>query len=79
MDSPNLVGTVGVATLLAAFFMNLFGFVSARSAAYQILNATGAGLSCYASYMIGFVPFVVLEATWALVAIIALVKSPGEN
>lgn len=77
MDSsvtyPELVGSIGVFLLLVAFFLNLFGRLRHTAATYQVLNVLGAGLSCYASYLIGFFPFVVLEGTWSLVALVALV------
>ena len=69
------LGKIGVALLLVAFFMNLFGLMSADSRAYQAINAIGAGISCYASYLIGFAPFVVLEATWCAVAVVAMIRS----
>jgi hypothetical protein len=74
MTLSEWIGSVGVALLLAAFFLNLFGFLGRTSRAYQSMNAVGAGLSCYASYLIGFVPFVVLEGTWSLVALVALLR-----
>ena len=61
--------------LLVAFFLNLFGRIQHNARSYQLMNALGAGLSCYASYLIGFAPFVVLEGTWSLVAIFALVAN----
>jgi hypothetical protein len=69
-----ITGSIGVAILLGAFFLNLFGMIGAGSRAYQGLNAIGAAISCYASWMIGFAPFVVLEATWCAVALIALAR-----
>jgi len=68
-----LVGSVGVFLLLVAFFLNLFGRIRHTARTYQLMNAVGAGLSCYASYLIGFAPFVVLEGTWSVVAIVAMV------
>jgi hypothetical protein len=68
------VGAIGVAVLLAAFFLNLVGVLSRTSRLYHSMNALGAGLSCYASYLIGFVPFVVLEGTWSAVAFVALAR-----
>jgi hypothetical protein len=56
--------------------MNLFRLTSAESRGYQAINAIGAGISCYASYLIGFAPFVVLEATWCAVAIVAMFRKP---
>jgi hypothetical protein len=69
-----VVGTVGVALLLIAFFMNLFGMVTAESRTYQAMNVAGAGISCYASYLIGFVPFVVLEGVWCAAALAAMLR-----
>jgi hypothetical protein len=38
------------------------------------MNIAGAGLACWSSWMIAFVPFIVLEAVWCLVAVAALAK-----
>ena len=73
-EMPEVAGSIGVALLLIAFFLNLFGLISPDSRVYQSMNAVGAGISCYASYLIGFAPFVVLEATWCAVAILAMVR-----
>ena len=68
----NLIGTIGVALLLAAFVLNLLKRVSAEGYIYTLLNLPGAGLACYSSYLIDFLPFVVLEGVWALAAALAL-------
>jgi hypothetical protein len=39
------------------------------------LNILGAGISCYASFLIHYTPFIILEAVWCLVAVIALASS----
>ena len=75
MALSEVAGSLGVALLLIAFFMNLFGLMSSDSRLYQAINAIGAGTSCYASYLIGFAPFVVLEATWCAVAVIAMFRT----
>jgi hypothetical protein len=67
-----IVGSIGVFLLLVGFFMNLIGALGAGSSAYVGLNLTGAGLACYASWLLDFFPFVVLEGTWAMVAALAL-------
>jgi hypothetical protein len=54
--------------------MNLFGFVSTRSRVYLLLNVIGAGISCYASVLIEYMPFIVLEAIWCLVGMAGLFK-----
>ncbi len=71
---PELLGFVGVAILLVAFFLNLFGVSPAGSGRYLGLNLVGAALACISSYLIDFVPFVLLEGTWALVAACALTR-----
>jgi len=76
MDVMDWIGSVGVALLLGAFFANLVGWLHAQARPYQALNVLGAGLAAYASYGIGFMPFVVLEGTWCLVALISLVRQP---
>ena len=74
MSASEIVGSIGVALLLIAFFMNLFGMLDADSRAYQVMNAVGAAVSCYTSYLIGFAPFVVLEAIWCAAAIAAMLR-----
>ncbi len=78
MTLAEAIGSLGVALLLVAFALNLFGVLGRRSRAYQSINGLGAGLACYASWLIGFVPFVILEGVWALVAVSALVQAPPE-
>jgi hypothetical protein len=68
----NLIGTIGVALLLAAFLLNLIKRMSADGYAYSALNLLGAGLACYSSYLIDFLPFVVLEGVWAIAAAFVL-------
>jgi hypothetical protein len=69
-DSPAaLIGFVGVALLLAAFLANLLRFLRAEGHAYMGLNFVGAALACYSSWLIGFLPFVLLEGVWSLVAL----------
>ena len=69
-----LVGSLGVAILLAAFFANLRGWLEATSRTYQGLNALGAAVAAYASWGIGFMPFVVLEGIWFIVAFASLAR-----
>jgi hypothetical protein len=43
MSISEITGSVGVAILLGAFFLNLIGMIGTESRAYQVLNAIGAG------------------------------------
>jgi len=72
LSFPELVGFVGVALLLIAFFLNLLRALRADSLPYLGLNLVGAALACASSYLIAFPPFVLLEGTWAAVAAIAI-------
>ncbi len=74
METENIIGTVGVSLLLLAFFLNLFRIISVDNRLYTLLNLAGAGIACYASWLIGFMPFVILEGTWAAVALVALIR-----
>lgn len=74
---PEAIGFVGVTLLLIAFFLNLFRLLKAESVPYLALNLVGAGLACASSYLIDFLPFVLLEGTWAVVAGVALVRTVG--
>ena len=44
----------------------------------EVMNAVGAGVSCYASYLIGFAPFVVLEAVWCAAALAAMLRGRAQ-
>ncbi|MGH7340761.1 MAG: CBU_0592 family membrane protein, partial [Candidatus Rokuibacteriota bacterium] len=63
MSPETMIGSLGVALLLLAFFLNLVRALPTESYPYTALNFAGASLAGYASYLIGFVPFVVLEGT----------------
>ena len=74
VDFPTAVGFVGVILMLLAFLLNLAGRMTADSVLYLALNFVGACLAGWSSWMIHFMPFVLLEGTWALVAGIGLVR-----
>lgn len=69
-----LIGSIGVAILLVAFLLNLAKWLTQDSWAYLGLNVAGAALAAYSSYLISFVPFVVLEGTWTVVTAIAMAR-----
>lgn len=72
--NATVIGLIGVSLLLLAFFLNLFKFLRAESYLYLILNLVGGALACYSSYLINFMPFVLLEGTWAVVAAVGVVR-----
>ncbi len=76
MKVSDIIASIGVIILLIAFLLNLNKKMKAESAAYSLLNFIGAGLCCYASYMVKFYPFIILEGVWAVVALVSLFKVP---
>ena len=66
-SQATVIGFIGVALLLVAFLLNLFRYVRAEGFSYSLLNFVGAALAGYSSYLISFMPFVVLEGVWAAV------------
>lgn len=74
MTYTDWIGTFGVSILLAAFFLNLFNAISKEKPYYEILNLAGASVACYASVLLHYFPFIILEACWALVSVIGLIK-----
>lgn len=73
-NSNDWIGFIGVAMLLIAFLLNLSGKLDRSSIGYILLNLIGAGLACLASWMINYLPFVILEGTWTLVSLFALIN-----
>ena len=69
-----ILGSAGVALLLIAFLMNLLNRWKQESLPYILLNILGAALACASSIVIHFIPFVVLEGTWTIVSVIALIN-----
>jgi len=68
------IGFTGVAILLLAFLLNLLKKISSNSLPYILMNIIGAGLACLASWLIHYIHFVILEATWTAVSVFALVN-----
>ncbi len=70
----DILGTLGVSLLLIAFTLNLFGKLDHHSRIYQGLNAAGAGVLLVVSVMLDFMPFVVLEGIWMVIALLAMLR-----
>ena len=74
MTLAETLGSIGVGLLLVAFALISSGLLGRRDRLYLGLNLVGAGLAGYAAFLIGFLPFVVLEGTWAAVALVSLLR-----
>jgi hypothetical protein len=75
MSYTDIISTIGVSLILLAFFLNTFKYVSDNSNLYFILNIVGGAFACYGSVLLNSLPFIILEGTWSLVALIGLIKS----
>jgi hypothetical protein len=74
MNYIDWVGTLGVSMILTDFFCSTFKIISGQGKLFFILNMVGAALACYASYLINYWPFVILEGIWTIVSLVALLK-----
>ena len=74
MSFSEITGSLGVSILLLAFLLNMLKIIKTDSLSYLLLNFIGAGIACFASWLIPYFPFVILEGVWAMVSLISLVK-----
>ena len=72
MTLTDWIGFAGVAILLMAYVLNLTSRIERNGAAYMMLNLIGAVLACLASVLLKYVPFIILEAVWALTSLSSL-------
>lgn len=75
MTYNDLVGTIGVAIVLLAYFLNTMGMIPRNGMLFYVMNIIGAALACYASLLIDYWPFVILEGTWTLVSIYGMMRA----
>jgi hypothetical protein len=76
MKTSDIIASIGVIILLIAFLLNLYKRVPAESRIYTLLNFVGAATCGFASYLIKFYPFVVLESIWAGFALVSFFNVP---
>ena len=75
MTYNDIMGTIGVALILIAYFLNTERLIPVNGKLFFVINMIGAALACYASYLIGYWPFVILEGTWTFVSIYGLMRA----
>jgi hypothetical protein len=68
MTLSDIIGTLGVSILLIAFVLNQRRTLSEHSRAFLTMNLVGALMCGYSAWLVRFMPFVVLETVWAMVA-----------
>ncbi|MEJ7766552.1 MAG: hypothetical protein WKF89_01985 [Chitinophagaceae bacterium] len=72
MTPTDFIGFIGISILLIAYFLHLTNYINKDSFSYLFMNFIGAGTACYASVLLDYLPFVILEASWTLVSAIGL-------
>lgn len=75
MSYTDIISTIGVSLILLAFFLNTFKYVSDNSKLYFVLNIVGGAFACYGSILLNSLPFIIVEGTWSVVALIGLIKT----
>jgi len=75
MTYNDIIGTIGVALILMAYFLNTERLIPVNGKLFFVINIIGAALACYASYLISYWPFVILEGTWMFVSIYGLMRA----
>jgi hypothetical protein len=75
MHYNDIIGTLGVGLILLAYFLNTARLLEKNKQLFYVMNIIGAALACYASFLIDYWPFVILEGTWTLVSIYGLMKA----
>jgi len=75
MSFSDWIGTIGVTLILIAYFCSTFRWMSPHGRPFFLFNTIGAAMTCYASYLISYWPFFVLEGTWAIVSLIGLLRA----
>lgn len=79
MTTSDFIGTLGVSILLIAFVLNQRRTISEHSRAFLAMNFIGALMCGYSAWLVRFMPFVVLENVWALVAAWGLLRWSPER
>ncbi len=75
MNTVDIIGAIGVGIILLAYFLNVFSWIKKEGLLFYLMNIIGASIACFTSYLIQYIPFVILEGTWVFVSCIGLLKS----
>lgn len=79
MNSIDWIGFIGVFQILLAYVLNVLDKIGKEDLSFILLNLIGAGMACYASILMNYMPFILLEGIWAAVSLVALVKYRNPN
>jgi hypothetical protein len=74
MTVADWTGFIGVSILLIAYFLNIENLLDKDLLIYPVLNFIGAGIACFASVQINYMPFILLEGCWTLVSAVEIFR-----
>lgn len=74
MNFSDWLGFIGVFLILVAYILNVYNKILNNSLPFLLLNFFGAGIACFASILINYIPFIILEGIWALISLNSLLK-----
>lgn len=74
IDITQTISIIGAALILIGFAGNSFEWFTNKTYKYQILNLVGALLLTYTAFVELQYGFIILEATWAVVSLVAIIK-----
>ena len=70
---------IGALLILLAYAGHQMGWMNARSAAYNVLNAVGSAILGYIAFHPFQIGFVILECVWTVISLWALVRPKIAN
>ncbi len=79
MDIPTLIGLVGVACIIGAYFLIASGKMGGTDVRYHIINLVGAVLLLVSLYYHYNLPSVVIEFVWIAIGIYGIFRSLRKN
>lgn len=73
------ISVVGAVLVLGAFGLLNLGKLRPTDISYSLINFVGAALLTWVAVVDRRAGFIILEATWALMSLIPLLRRPAEN
>ncbi len=74
MNAADYLGFIGVFQILLAYILNVSGKLKKEDLRFILLNLIGAAMACFASILLEYLPFILLEGAWAIVSLASLLK-----
>ena len=74
MADITYLGYTGLLFILTAFVLNIFKKTNTDSKLYNLLNLIGGTLLAYYSLTLKNIPFIILQAIWAIFALYNLIR-----